>query len=120
MPADEREHKSPDEDIEEVEALAGVDRFIHEPARLVILALLSVVEKADFNYTLEQTGLSKGNLSVQMTKLEQAGYLTIEKTFVGRRPYTVMRISDTGRAAFEDYRNNVLGALGGLDKKQPV
>ncbi len=100
----------------EVQALSEIDRFIHEPARLVILALLAVVESADFTFVLGQTGLSRGNLSVQMSKLEEAGYVTVEKKFIGKMPRTLLQITPTGREAFEDYRSSMLGALGGLGK----
>ncbi|MFC1879749.1 winged helix-turn-helix domain-containing protein [Chloroflexota bacterium] len=114
MQPDEKDNETAKEMIAEVNALSNVDRLIHEPARLVILALLSVVDSAGFNYALKQTQLSRGNLSVQMTKLEEAGYLTIEKKFIGKRPYTVMRISEAGRKAFEEYRQSVVGALSNL------
>jgi DNA-binding transcriptional ArsR family regulator len=62
-----------------------VDRVIHEPARLAIMAILFVIESADFSFLMNQTGLSWGNLSAHMTKLEEAGYIDIEKGFKGRR-----------------------------------
>lgn len=99
---------------QEVQALSEIDRFIHEPARLVILALLAVVESADFTFVLRQTGLSRGNLSVQMNKLEDAGYITIEKEFVGKMPRTLLRMTAAGRQAFEAYRQSMLTALNDL------
>jgi len=99
---------------DELQALSDLDRFIHEPARLIILALLSVVVSADFTFVLRQTGLSRGNLSVQMNKLEEAGYLTIQKEFVGKVPRTLLRITDEGREAFESYRASMVQALDNL------
>jgi DNA-binding MarR family transcriptional regulator len=91
----------------ELRSLVEADRFLHEPSRSVILAVLSVVEKADFLYLQRETGLSKGNLSVHLTRLEEAGYLSIEKTYRGRRPLTVCRITPEGRTAFENYRQQL-------------
>jgi len=81
-----------------------LDRFIHEPARLMIVALLYSVERADFLYLQRETGLTKGNLSAQLSKLEQAGYVQIEKTFRGKMPLTVCSLTVEGRRAFEQYR----------------
>lgn len=81
-----------------------IDKLIHEPARLMIVANLSVVESADFTFLMNQTGLTWGNLSSHLSKLEQAGYVAVEKTFVGKRPYTLLRLTDAGRVAFVAYR----------------
>ncbi len=67
-------------------SLAGVDRIIHEPARSLILAILAVVEEADFLYLQRETGLTKGNLSAHLTRLEEAAYIRIEKTYRGKVP----------------------------------
>jgi DNA-binding MarR family transcriptional regulator len=88
-----------------------IDRLIHEPARLLIMAHLYVVEGADFLYLMNQTGLTFGNLSSHMSRLEEAGYIEVEKTFVGKRPNTRLRLTDAGRKAFEDYRENMRGLL---------
>ena len=85
----------------------ALDRLIHEPSRSVILAVLAAVESADFLYLQRETGLTKGNLSVHLTKLEEAGYITIEKTYRGKIPSTLCRITDRGRAAFENYRKQL-------------
>ena len=87
------------------------DRLIHEPARLVLIANLSVVEEADFVFLSRQTGLSAGNISSHMTRLEEAGYVKIDKTIVGKRPRTVYQLTDAGRAAFEQYRQQLAGLL---------
>jgi DNA-binding MarR family transcriptional regulator len=84
-----------------------IDRVIHEPARLAIMAHLSVVESADFLYLKVQTGLTWGNLSSHITKLETAGYIQIEKKFVDRKPQTVIHLTDAGRAAFRIYQQQM-------------
>jgi DNA-binding MarR family transcriptional regulator len=88
-------------------SLTGVDRLIHEPSRSVILAILSAVHSADFLYLLHETGLTKGNLTVHLSKLEAAGYLKIEKTYRGKLPLTLCFITDDGRQAFENYRSQL-------------
>ena len=88
---------------EDLQPLADIDRIIHEPARLMILALLYVVESGDFTFLMRQTGLTWGNLSSHMSKLEGAGYIEVKKEFVGRKPRTMLRLTDEGRAAFQEY-----------------
>ena len=88
----------------DVSALTEIDRLIHEPARLALTAILSVVESADFLYLQRETGLTKGNLSSHLAKLEEAGYVTIEKTYRGRVPLTLVRLTGTGAAAYKAYR----------------
>lgn len=83
---------------------ADPDRVIHEPARLKIMAILSVADSADFTYLLREAGLTRGNLSVQLSRLEEAGYITIDKAFVGKTPRTTASMTSVGRTAFEDYR----------------
>ena len=83
--------------------VADLDRLIHEPARLAIMALLYVVESADFTFLMNQTNLTWGNLSTHMSKLEEAGYLAVEKSFKGRRPNTTLRLTPQGRKAFQEY-----------------
>ena len=85
-------------------SLAEIDRVIHEPARLALTALLSVVESAAFLYLQRETGLTKGNLSSHLAKLEEAGYVAIEKTYRGRIPLTLVRLTDAGAAAYKAYR----------------
>lgn len=80
-----------------------LDRTIHEPARLRILTLLSGLDEADFNFLLNTVGLTKGNLSSHMDKLEKAGYVTIVKSFNGRIPHTDFSITADGREALEKY-----------------
>jgi len=87
------------------------DRLIHEPARLMLMALLYVLESADFTFLMAQTGLSWGNLSSHMSKLEAAGYIEVEKDFVDRRPRTMLHLTDEGRKAFRNYRQTIKGVL---------
>jgi DNA-binding MarR family transcriptional regulator len=94
--------------------IAKVDRTVHEPARLLILAHLSVLESADFLFLLRQTGLTRGNLSTHARKLEEAGFLDVEKSFVERLPMTVYRLTDAGRAALNRYREQMSTALAGI------
>jgi DNA-binding transcriptional ArsR family regulator len=81
-----------------------IDRIIHEPARLAIVALLDSVEEADFQYLQQAAELTKGNLSVHLTKLEEAGYVAIEKTYRGKYPLTICRLTELGREKLEEYR----------------
>lgn len=96
--------------------VGGVDRILHEPSRLVIVAILYAVEDADFLYLQRETGLTKGNLSAHLTKLEGAGYVEIEKTYRGRVPLTILRLTETGRTAFGDYRDRMRRVVDSLPK----
>lgn len=87
--------------------LNSVDRLIHEPARYNIMALLYVIEKADFLFIQNQTEMTSGNLSTHLRKLEGGGYVEIDKKFVGRKPRTFVRLSRKGRKCFEDYRKQM-------------
>ena len=91
----------------DLRALVDVDRLIHEPSRTVILAILAAVESADFLYLQRETGLTKGNLSVHLSKLEEAGYVSIEKTYRGKIPMTLCRMTGDGRNAFDAYRKQL-------------
>lgn len=85
------------------EQLANLDRLVHDPARLAILTALSACERADFLFLLRITGLTKGNLSSHLSKLEEAGLVVIEKRFVEKKTQTLARLSDQGRGAVESY-----------------
>ena len=87
--------------------LAEIDRLIHEPARLSVMALLYVVDSADFIFLMNQTGLTWGNLSAHLSKLEEAGYIEVEKSFKGKRPNTELRLTAAGRLAFQAYRSRL-------------
>ena len=85
-------------------AMADIDRLIHEPGRLCIVAVLYVINAADFTFLMAQTGLSWGNLSSHMSKLENAGLIEVDKGYMDRRPHTMLSLTDAGRAAFRQYR----------------
>ncbi len=96
---------------EQLRAIAELDRVIHEPGRMMIVALLAAVEECDFLFLLRETELNKGNLSSHLAKLEEAGYVEIEKKFRGKVPQTLLRLSPPGRAAFDLYRKQLNAAL---------
>lgn len=83
--------------------MTELDKTIHEPARLRVLTLLSGLDVADFNFLLNTLGLTKGNLSSHMDKLERAGYVSVDKSFSGRTPHTEFRLTRDGREALEKY-----------------
>lgn len=87
--------------------LSDLDRVIHEPARLLLVALLSSVESADFLFLLKESGLTKGNLSVHLSRLEEAGYLRVDKSFRGKIPHTEFRLTPKGKSAFDQYRKSL-------------
>ena len=103
--------------IEEIspplQSLLDLDRIIHEPARLVILTVLSSAQEVEFKFLETTTGLSKGNLSSHTGKLEQAGFLEVIKAFRGRVPVTSFRITEAGKKALADYWNAVRAAIPG-------
>ena len=94
--------------------LTALDRLVHEPARLVILALLYPAESADFLFLLNQSGLTKGNLSSHLSKLEQAGYVEIAKGYNGKVPHTLVRLTEAGRTAYRRYRKQMKRAVNRL------
>jgi DNA-binding MarR family transcriptional regulator len=84
-----------------------IDRVIHEPARLLITAHLYVVDSADYVFLMQNTGLTWGNLSSHLGKLEEAGYIEVTKEFVERKPHTMARLTEAGRRAFDAYRRQM-------------
>ncbi len=96
-----------DNSLEKAKPLAGIDRLIHEPARFLIMAHLYVVESADFLFLKNQTKLTQGNLSSHLSKLETAQYIQIKKEFISKKPHTILSITDAGRSAFQNYRQNI-------------
>lgn len=80
-----------------------LDPVIHAPVRLAILSALLGAEQMAFTALREATRATDGNLSAHLTKLEEAGYVAIDKSFAGRKPLTTVRLTDAGRAAFEAY-----------------
>ena len=89
--------------METFEALAGLDKLVHEPARLAILTALSACSSADFLFLQRLTGLTKGNLSTHLSKLEEENLVQIEKRFIGKRPNTLVRLTKKGRTATEHH-----------------
>ena len=88
-------------------SLTEVDRLVHEPSRSIILAILAATKSADFLFLQRETGLTKGNLTIHLSKLEKAGYILIEKTFRGKVPQTLCSITNEGRETFEIYRKQL-------------
>jgi len=84
-----------------------IDRIIHEPARLLITAHLYVVESADYIFLMQNTGLTWGNLSSHLSKLEGAGYVEIIKEFIQKKPHTMVQLTERGREAFDAYRRQM-------------
>jgi len=87
--------------------IQDVDRLIHEPSRLIIMAQLYVVQSADFLFLQNQTQMTPGNLSAHLSKLEDAGYVEVTKEFIERKPHTALALTKKGRAAFKEYRRKV-------------
>jgi len=102
---------------EDFEPIADIDRLIHEPARLMILAHLYVVDSADFLFLTRQTGLTPGNLSSHISKLEDAGYVEVIKEFVDKKPHTMLRLTGRGRDAFREYVQSMKQVFNGLSEK---
>lgn len=103
---------------EELRKFTEVDRLLHEPARLLIASLLYTVEKTDFLFLLRETGLTKGNLSTHLARLESAGYVKIEKSFRGKIPQTLIELTPAGRAAFEAYRLQLTNIVNKISEDQ--
>jgi DNA-binding MarR family transcriptional regulator len=103
-----------DEIGSDLRQLGDVDRLVHEPARLMILMVLYLVEAADFTFLTNVTELTDGNLSSHLSKLEAAGYVEIEKGYAGKKPRTTLRLTGAGRRAVDDYRQTMGKALESL------
>ena len=91
--------------------LADLDRIVHGPARLMVMTSLYVLESADFVFLVNLTGLTWGNLSSHLSTLEEAGYIDIEKTIVGKRINTMVSLTKKGREAFRAYKDQIQQAL---------
>lgn len=89
-----------------------IDRLVHEPARLKILAYLSLLESADFTFLVSRLGLTMGNLSAHISKLQEAGYIAVEKGYKGNRPQTLLSLTEKGNQAYQTYRQQMLQILG--------
>jgi DNA-binding HxlR family transcriptional regulator len=94
--------------------LAEIDEVIHEPARLNIMAQLYVLESADFLFLMRRTGLTFGNLSSHLSKLEAVGYVIMKKEFAGKKPHTMLRLTEKGRVAFRKYAHSMKRIFGDL------
>jgi DNA-binding MarR family transcriptional regulator len=97
-----------------MEALSGLDPLVHAPARLMVMTYLYVVEKIDYVYLQRVTGLSWGNLSKHLSKLEEAGYLETEKTFQNKKPNTSIQLTEKGRSAYQEYKDSIQEVLSSL------
>jgi DNA-binding MarR family transcriptional regulator len=96
---------------QDIRALLDLDRLVHEPARLAILTVLAAAEEVEFRFLEETIGLTRGNLSSHVSKLEEGGYLVVKKAFRGKLPVTSYRITPTGRRALETYRRQLAKGL---------
>lgn len=99
-------------------SIGELDRVIHEPSRLLLVALLYPLEEADFLYLLMESQMTKGNLSSHLAKLEEAGYVQIQKGFRGKIPHTLLRLTKPGRGAFERYRAELKKITSTLDGRR--
>lgn len=84
-----------------------LDPLLHSQLRLAVMSLLLTVESAEFTFLKEKTNCSAGNLSVQIDKLSEAGYISVEKSFKGKKPLTTCKVTRKGIKAFEDYVNTL-------------
>ena len=98
--------------------IQGIDRIIHEPSRLVIMAQLYVVQSADFLFLQNQTGMTPGNLSSHLSKLEDAGYVEVTKEFIDRKPHTALALTIRGRASFMAYRKKMRQVFNDIPKEK--
>lgn len=98
----------------QLKTLADIDPLIHAPARLMVLTYLYVVDSIDFVFLKRVTGLSWGNLSKHLSKLEEAGYVVLEKTFQNKKPNTMIQLTAQGREAFRDYKDGLQQVFGNL------
>lgn len=94
-----------------IRAITDLDRVIHEPGRLMIVALLFAVDRADFLYLQHETAMNKGTLSSHLSRLEEAGYVAVTKTYLGKVPRTLLCLTGEGRKAFQQYRRKLKEAL---------
>lgn len=95
-------------------SLIGLDKALHEPARLSIVGCLWMLEEADFTFLAQQLGLTVGNLSFHLAKLEDAGLVRIDKAFQGKIPRTTAALTPQGRNTFRTYRKALLAFLAAL------
>ncbi len=89
-----------------------LDPLLHSQLRLAVMSLLMSLESAEFTFIKEKTESTAGNLSVQLDKLSEAGYINVEKGFRGKKPVTTCRVTKKGIKAFEEYVNNLKSYIG--------
>ena len=94
--------------------LPELDPVVHGKLRLAVMSLLATVDEADFPWLRDKTGSTDGNLGAQMLKLEEAGYVAMQKRFAGRKPQTVYRLTETGHDALTGYVRSLKSLLGGM------
>jgi DNA-binding MarR family transcriptional regulator len=97
--------------LPDLDPIENIDPAIHAPSRLMILAYLAAIESADFTFLLNQTGLTRGNLSTHISRLEEAGYVEVKKEFVDRIPRTLYMLTNPGKKAIQDYRDNMRSVI---------
>lgn len=90
----------------------SLDPLLHSQLRLAIISLLAGVREAEFNFIKEKTDATSGNLSIQLTKLKEAGYIEISKQFKGNYPLTICKITDLGKVSFEKYVSDIEKYIG--------
>jgi DNA-binding MarR family transcriptional regulator len=98
----------------ELHPLADIDQVIHAPARLMVLSYLYVVDSADYVFLMRLSGLTWGNLSTHLTRLEEAGYIAVRKGFRGKKPHSTIGLTRQGRAAFRQYKRSMQQVLDDL------
>ena len=113
----ELENQGKKQTTDSLSEIMNIDRLVHSPARLSILTYLFVVEEGDAVYLLNQTGLTWGNLSANITRLQEAGYIEVVKEFKDKKPHTLLKLTDRGRKAFQGYQNKMKELL---DIKKPI
>jgi DNA-binding MarR family transcriptional regulator len=104
--------------VPERHPLADIDPVVHASARLMVLTYLYVVESVDFVFLKKMTGLTWGNLSTHLNKLEEAGYVAMNKGYKGKKPHTVIRLTERGRSAFQEYKRSMQKVLDDLPDKE--
>lgn len=102
------------ENAAQIEQLSEIDNLIHAPSRLQVMTYLYVVDSIDFVYLKRLTGMSWGNLSTHLTKLEEGGYISIKKSFKDKKPHTLIQLTEVGREAFRRYKDDMQQMLGNL------
>ena len=106
----------PQDEHFDLQPLANIDQVIHSSARLMILTYLYVSESVDYVFLQRITGLTWGSLATHLNKLEEAGYIKMEKGYQGKKPHTLIRMSTQGRDAFRAYKDSLQQVLGSLPK----